>query len=204
MALDARLLRGAAGSTSKCSVMARPKSEEKRALLLDAAASVVAKRGDSAPTALIAKTAGVAEGSLFTYFGNKEELLTELYSALISEAFAAVPSDLGTRRDRREKLLYVWTSVLRWGTSNPEKWTAMRVLRLSNQVDERRKRKSQTEGRQALAQLLGIPDTPPGFHTRVLSAFIDLTIELMRERPKLAEQYSTAGFEAFWRAAARE
>ncbi len=180
--------------------MARPKSEEKRVSLLDAAARVVAERGDSAPTALIAKAAGVAEGSLFTYFRNKEALLTELHGALIAEVFAAVPSDLDARTGSREKLLHIWTSILRWGLSNPEKWAAIQVLNLSGLVDERRRRDAQGKGRQVLSDQLGIPDTPPGFHTRVLSAFVDLTIDLMRQRPKLAQQYSAAGFEALWRA----
>jgi AcrR family transcriptional regulator len=180
--------------------MARPKSEEKRTLLLDAAARVVSRRGDSAPTALIAKEAGVAEGSLFTYFRNKEELLTALHGALIAEAFSSVPSEFEPRTGSREKLLQIWTNILRWGLSSPEKWAALRVLNLSNLVDERCRRGAQGKGRQFVHAQLGIPDDPPGFHTRVLSAFIDLTIDLMRQRPKLAQQYSAAGFEALWRA----
>ena len=185
------------------SLMARPKSDEKRALLLDAAASVVAERGDGAPTALIARAAGVAEGSLFTYFRNKRTLLTELHSALIAEAFAAVPAAVDARADSREKFLCLWTSLLRWVRSNPKKWTALRVLQLSNLVDERRRRDVMTEGRQVLVEKLGIPDDPPGFPIRVFNAFIELTIELTRERPRLAKRYSAAGFDAFWRAVAR-
>src|SRR4030067_3269474 len=120
--------------------MARPKSEEKRTLLLYAAPRGVSQRGDSAPTALIAKEAGVAEGSLFTYFRNKEELLTELFGALIAEAFASVPTNFEARTTTREKLLRLWSSIVRWGVSNPEKWTTIRVLNLSNLVDERRRR----------------------------------------------------------------
>jgi AcrR family transcriptional regulator len=181
-------------------LMARPRSEEKRSLLLDAAASVVAERGDSAPTALIAKAAGVAEGSLFTYFRSKEELLTELYGSLIAEVFSTIPPDLGARSGSREKLLAVWTNVLRWGLSNPKKWAAVRILGLSHLVDERRRRDGRRKGQQFLLDQLGVPDVPPGFHTRILSAFVDLTVDLTRQRPKLAEQYSSAGFEALWRA----
>jgi AcrR family transcriptional regulator len=56
--------------------MARPLSEDKRTAILEAATEVVATLGLSAPTAKIAKGAGVAEGTLFTYFANKDELLT--------------------------------------------------------------------------------------------------------------------------------
>ena len=62
--------------------MARPKSEDKRTAILEAATEVVAMLGVSAPTAKIAKGAGVAEGTLFTYFANKDELLNRLYLEL--------------------------------------------------------------------------------------------------------------------------
>jgi AcrR family transcriptional regulator len=181
--------------------MSRPKSEEKRALLLDAAAVVVAERGDSAPTALIAKEAGVAEGSLFTYFRNKEELLTELFSQLVADAFGTVPVELvQLRAGSREKLLCVWNSLLRWGISNPNKWKALRALTLSTLVDEARRRDIRSHGRQMLFEDFGIPDSPPGFRTRIFRAFIDLTLELVQENPKQADLYSAAGFEALWRA----
>jgi len=62
--------------------MARPLSEDKRTAILEAATKVVAMLGVSAPTAKIAKGAGVAEGTLFTYFANKDELLNRLYLEL--------------------------------------------------------------------------------------------------------------------------
>ena len=62
--------------------MARPLSEDKQTAILEAATEVVAMLGVSAPTAKIAKGAGVAEGTLFTYFANKDELLNRLYLEL--------------------------------------------------------------------------------------------------------------------------
>ena len=59
--------------------MARPLSEDKRTAILEAATEAVAMLGVSVPTAKIAKGAGVAEGTLFTYFANKDELLNRLY-----------------------------------------------------------------------------------------------------------------------------
>ncbi len=62
--------------------MARPLSEGKRTAILEAATEAVAVLGLSAPTAKIASGAGVAEGTLFTYFANKDELLNQLYLEL--------------------------------------------------------------------------------------------------------------------------
>lgn len=45
--------------------MARPKSEDKKQALLDAATTAFAQSGIAASTALIARKAGVAEGTLF-------------------------------------------------------------------------------------------------------------------------------------------
>lgn len=181
--------------------MSRPKSEEKRALLLDAAAEIVAERGDGAPTALIAKAAGVAEGSLFTYFRTKEELLTELFSQLVNDAFGAVPVEVNQlRTGSREKLLCVWNSLLRWGISNPNRWKALRTLGLSTLINEARRRAIRARGRHMLLESFSIPESPPGLQTRIFFAFVDLTLELVREEPKQADLYSAAGFEALWRA----
>lgn len=48
--------------------MSRPRSDEKRKALLEAATRIIVTQGLSAPTADIVKEAGVANGSLFTYF----------------------------------------------------------------------------------------------------------------------------------------
>ena len=59
--------------------MARPKSEDKRNAILDAATHLFAERGlTAAPTSEISKLAGVAEGTLFTYFKTKDDLINAL------------------------------------------------------------------------------------------------------------------------------
>ncbi|MER2503736.1 helix-turn-helix domain-containing protein, partial [Klebsiella pneumoniae] len=58
--------------------MARPKSEDKKQALLEAATVAFAQSGIAASTSAIARSAGVAEGTLFRYFATKDELLNEL------------------------------------------------------------------------------------------------------------------------------
>lgn len=58
--------------------MARPKSEDKKQALLDAATTAFAQSGIAASTALIARKAGVAEGTLFRYFATKDDLLNSI------------------------------------------------------------------------------------------------------------------------------
>ncbi|HBU1218435.1 TPA: TetR family transcriptional regulator, partial [Klebsiella pneumoniae] len=57
--------------------MARPKSEDKKQALLEAATAAFAQSGIAASTSAIARSAGVAEGTLFRYFATKDELLNE-------------------------------------------------------------------------------------------------------------------------------
>ena len=79
--------------------MARPLSEDKRDAILASAAELVAAMGTSAPTAKIAKGAGVAEGTLFTYFPDKDALLAALFldieGELAGALLAGVPAGLG-------------------------------------------------------------------------------------------------------------
>jgi AcrR family transcriptional regulator len=70
--------------------MARIKSPEKRSAILQAAVREIAEVGLGAPTAKIARRAGLATGTLFTYFANKEKLLNELYLELKIEVYRRV------------------------------------------------------------------------------------------------------------------
>ena len=65
--------------------MARPLSEEKRDALLEAASDLIAQFGTGASTAKIAKAAGVSEGTLFTYFPSKDDLLNDLFVEIEGE-----------------------------------------------------------------------------------------------------------------------
>ncbi len=64
--------------------MARQRSEDKRNALMAAAARVIVTEGLGATTARIAQEAGVANGSLLTYFETKADLFNQLYLALQS------------------------------------------------------------------------------------------------------------------------
>jgi hypothetical protein len=66
----------------------------KQTAILEAATRIIVMQGLSAPTAGIAKEAGVANGSLFTYFETKTDLFTNsiLSSKQRWHRVAAVPS----------------------------------------------------------------------------------------------------------------
>jgi AcrR family transcriptional regulator len=59
--------------------VARPRSKDRRNAILEAATRLFAERGlVASPTSEISKRAGVAEGTLFTYFQSKDNLISPL------------------------------------------------------------------------------------------------------------------------------
>src|SRR3984885_13997843 len=105
--------------------MAKPKSEDKRNAILSAASQVFAERGLGAPTVAITSAAGIAEGSLFTYFKTKDELINALYRDIKLELADAMMSNFPRRAGIRNRFQHVWDRYVIWGVKNP---TQQRVL----------------------------------------------------------------------------
>jgi AcrR family transcriptional regulator len=115
--------------------VARPKSEDKRNAILDAATRVFAERGlTSAPTSEISKQAGVAEGTLFTYFKTKDDLINALYREIKLEVADAMMSDFPRRKSVRTRLRHVWDGYVNWGVSNREKRRVLAQLQVSGML----------------------------------------------------------------------
>src|SRR5882724_11771871 len=116
--------------------MARPLSEDKRTAILEAATEAVATVGVSAPTAKIAKGAGVAEGTLFTYFANKDELLNRLYLELKMDLRDAMMTGYPSGKSLIDRNRHVWDRYIGWGSAHPLKRSAMRQLVVSDRITE--------------------------------------------------------------------
>lgn len=94
--------------------MPRPKSDHKREAIIAAATRVIVAQGLSAPTAGIAKEAGIANGSLFTYFETKSELFNAVYLELKLEMACAVVDGFRERDDLRKQVFHVWKNWIGW------------------------------------------------------------------------------------------
>src|ERR1700719_4973660 len=108
--------------------MARALSEDKRTAILEAATEVVATLGLSAPTAKIARGAGVAEGTLFTYFANKDELLNRLYLELKMNLRDAVIAGYPAGKSLIDRSRHFWDRYIGWGSAHPLKRRALSEL----------------------------------------------------------------------------
>ena len=190
--------------------MARPRSEDKRNAILAAANAVFAELGTGAPTARIAKQAGVAEGTLFTYFATKDELLNQLYLTLKAELQEVMMSSYPKSKSVKSRLRHVWQTYLDWGVAQPQKRKVMAQLGLSERVSAH----SKAAGARAFAEVDAtlnesiasglLRDHPSGFVAAIMGALADTTMDFMVREPAQAERYSSAGFEAFWNAIARK
>ena len=69
----------------------RPAKADRRAHILDAAVTVFAKRGfDRARVSDIARSAGVADGTIYLYFKNKDDLLIRLFEERINPVISVL------------------------------------------------------------------------------------------------------------------
>src|SRR5258707_10194731 len=101
--------------------MARSKSPEKRNTILQAAVREIAEAGLGAPTAKIARRAGLAAGTLFTYFANKEKLLNELYLELKIEVYRSVDTNFPRKANLERRAGAALSRPLVCGTETPRK-----------------------------------------------------------------------------------
>ena len=188
--------------------MARPKSDEKRSAILEAATRIIVTQGLSAATAGIAKKAGVANGSLFTYFETKTDLFNQLYLELKTEMASAAMKDLPARADPREQLLHLWQHWMNWAVSYPEKRRALAQLGVSEEITlETRAAAHKTMARVAglLEQIRAsgpMRKAPMGFVVAIMNSLAEATIDFMAQDPTHARKHCKEGFEALWRVVA--
>jgi AcrR family transcriptional regulator len=184
--------------------MARPRSDDRRAGLLSAAAEVLAEQGLAAPTSAISKRAGVSEGSFFTYFKTKDELLQALYRELRLDLAAAILDGFPRKAGVRERLEHVFTRWVSWAVENPASRRAMRQLSLSaaipaEQRDERAALFAEVERIQldAVAQRR-LTHVPPVMAAAALKSIAEMTMDLIEQNPGQAAELRAAGFQMLW------
>lgn len=170
-----------------------------------AAIRVIFTHGLSAPTALIAREAGVSNGSLFTYFETKSALLNQLYLELKASVASAALEGHPAAAELREQLFHLWSNLIGWAVSNPDKRRALAQLAVSDEITPT----SRAAGHKAMAGLGELlercrangpmRETPMGFVIGLVNALADATIDFMIQDPTNAEKHCKVGFDALWR-----
>src|SRR5580704_10571772 len=167
--------------------MARLKSPAKRSAILDAAVHEIAHNGLAASTASIAKRAGVASGSLFTYFPDKETLFNELYLELKREVYSRVNADFPQTASLETRARHVWTQFLSWAIESPERRKVSVLLNVSDVLT--------ADTRRGVAHGL-----PAEFASAFLSSMQETTLDFAVRQPKRRNELLDRAFQVFWRA----
>ena len=185
--------------------MARPKSGDRRNAILAAAIRVIAVQGTGAPTAQIAKEADVSNGSLFTYFDTKSDLLNQLYVELKTEVGTAALCDFPHESELREQLRHIWTNWMHWATAHPAERRVLAHLGVSDEITP----SSRQAGGSALAGLGKLVDrcrsdgpmrdAPLPLVITVMNGVAEATMDFMMRDLANADAHCATAFEAVWR-----
>ncbi|MFC5827657.1 TetR/AcrR family transcriptional regulator [Nonomuraea insulae] len=185
--------------------MARPKSKDKRDALMAAATRVIVAQGLSAPTAVIAREAGISNGSLFTYFTTKAELFNELYLELKSRMANASMEGFSVEAPPREQFSRMWSNWTRWATSNPEERRALALLGVSDDITQ----ETRAASHQVMAEVAGIlervrtrgpmRDASRDFVGAMMNSLAEATMDFMVEDPDNADEHRRVGFDGLCR-----
>jgi AcrR family transcriptional regulator len=191
--------------------VARPKSETKRNAILDAATRVFAERGlTAAPTSEISKQAGIAEGTLFTYFKTKDELVNALFREIKLELADAMMSGFPRKKSVRTRLRHVWDGYVNWGMKNPEQRKVLSQLQVSGMLSKQSLEAGSAPfvevhntTRDAIKQHILRVDLPIELISKMLAASAEATMDLIVLKPVMANKYRNGGFEIYWSGIAR-
>ncbi|HUH61390.1 MAG TPA: TetR/AcrR family transcriptional regulator [Terracidiphilus sp.] len=184
--------------------MSRPKSEDKRKAILEAALRVFAEQGiHHAPTSAISRAAGVAEGSLFTYFKTKNDLMNELYLELRQE-FSRSLTDFPHRDDARTRLRYVWDKYLDLGKAHPERLKVLAQLRATGALFRENERPAFVfyEVLNATHEVVRgkeLGNAPPEYLVLALRSLAETAIEFIQAHPESEPACRESGFQLLWK-----
>lgn len=186
--------------------MARPRSQDKREAILAAAAQALAADSSAATTARIARIAGVAEGTVFTYFDNKDALLNELYVSLKAGLRDAMLAGFPRGASLERRVRHAWNGYVDWGLANPDGCRALRQLDVSGRVDARH-RAAGSEGFGEIVAMLrersGSRKDPPteeanAFLRALFTSLAETAMEFIARDGASTDVYREQGFRALW------
>ncbi|WP_312692213.1 TetR/AcrR family transcriptional regulator [Kosakonia sp.] len=189
--------------------MARPKSEDKKQALLEAATKAIAESGIAASTALIARNAGVAEGTLFRYFATKDDLLNALYLHLKTDLCGTMLANLDRSLTNAKAHTHsIWDSYIDWGIRHPCGHQAVRQIAVSEKLTPETKQQV-TDIFPELHELchrcvlpIFLSDEFAPFGDAIFLSMADTTITFAGRDPSRMKEIKRLGFEAMWRALA--
>lgn len=190
--------------------MARPKSEDKKQALLEAATVAFAQQGIAASTATIARSAGVAEGTLFRYFATKDDLLNATYLYLKSALCETMLAGITPGKTPKEQTRDIWNSYIGWGIGNTYGHRALRRMAVSEKITAGTRQQVNEmfpevhKLCQRSVRKVFMSDEYLPFGDALFLSLAETTIEFASRDPARAGALTALGFEAMWLALAEE
>ena len=106
--------------TSKPGKRGRPRVDDKRRRILDAALSVFAERGyHGTAVPLVAEAARVGTGTIYRYFASKSELVNEVFRDAKTRLRDALLDELVVEREPEQLFLDLWTRLVSFARREP-------------------------------------------------------------------------------------
>lgn len=119
---------------------------EKKHKILDASLILFVERGfHGTSTAEIAKTAGVATGTLFHYFKTKEELINRLYLYTKESMFCEIEGKLEGDESLKDNLKDLWCKFIDYAIKNPHKFQFILTYHTSPYITSLTKEQLETQ-----------------------------------------------------------
>ena len=185
--------------------MARPRSEDKQQSLLRAATQTFASLGLGAPTAKIAKQAGVAEGTLFRYFPTKDALLGAVFEHLVEEMETAITRGDDSTAPLKIRTQSLWERYIDWGIEHPDAYATINQLAVSGkltseQLDVATKLCSDISCQSQRIIFPGLSVIQSAeFADALMTAIANATVGFAAAKPEFAAAYKSAGFDMVWK-----
>lgn len=186
--------------------MARTRSPEKRTAILEAAIEEITESGLGAATAKIAARAGIASGTLFTYFPTKDDLFNELYLDLKNQVYERLNAGFPQKASLERRTWHIWSSYLDWSIEFPERRKVSRQLHISSVLLPETFRKTEqarsatVATMQEVATLKGMRALPKEFASALMGSMQEAAMETIVLHPRQHKEISRQAFKAYWRA----
>lgn len=174
--------------------MVRKKDPEKRMAIIQACIKLIADQGlNNVPTSSIAKIAGVAEGTIFSYFPNKSELYNAVYLEIRLDMFDSISQNYDATQPLNERFLTLFNGYLEWGTTHPAANIAsVRLadskLLTSKTIDKVNKSFPDLEAGQLFQNQPLLKDHPE-FAEAIFTSLADTAITFSQRNPDSNEYY---------------
>ena len=179
---------------------------DKRDQILKASLNLFTERGfHNTPTSLIAKEAGVATGTLFHHFKNKEELINSLYLDLKMNKMKMLSEYINPADTIEVKIKSAWINGVKWGIMHPKEYQF--VMQFSNSPFITNLTREQAMGQyesiiglfeQAIKDGI-IKATYPEFVVDYFEGIFNLAVSHFRKYPdKISEENLDMTFDICW------